>query len=162
MHNGGDGHSAPASTMIVLSWNCRGLRNPCAVTVLSHLVREKAPDVLFLMEMKRTVDEMKLIQAELHYDGMFTVPCIHRAGGLAMFWKEQQVDLHVQNYTQNHIGAHFRTNPSTPWRITGFYGRLEEYQKHESWSLLRHLHTRNSLPWLCLGDFNEILSSVEK
>ena len=114
------------------------------------------------MEMKRTVDEMKLIQVELHYDGMFAVPCIHRAGGLAIFWKEQRVDLHVQNYTQNHIGAHFRTNPSTPWRITGFYGRVEEYRKHESWSLLRHLHTRNSLPWLCLGDFNEILSSVEK
>ena len=118
---------SPPSTMIVLSWNCRGLGNPCAVTVLSHLVREKAPDVLFLKEIKRTVDEMKLIQAELHYDGMFAVPCILRAGGLAMLWKEQQVDLHVQTYTQNHINAHIRTNPSAPWRIIGFYGRLEEY-----------------------------------
>lgn len=27
---------------------------------------------------------------------------------------------------------------------------------------MRHLHTRGSLPWLCLGDFNEILSSEEK
>ena len=148
--------------MIVLSWNCGGLGNPCAVTVLSHLVREKAPNFLFLMETKHTVDEMKLIQAELHYDGVFAVPCIHRAGGLAMLWKEQKVDLHIQNYTQNHIDAHIRTNPSAPWRITSFYGRSEEYRKHESWTLLRHLHTRHSLPWLCLGDFNEILSSVEK
>ena len=88
MHNSGSCHLAPPSTMIVLSWNCQELRNPYAVTVLSHLVREKALDVLFLMETKRTVDEMKLIQAELHYDGMFTVPCIHTAGGLAMLWKE--------------------------------------------------------------------------
>ena len=52
--------------MIVLSWNCRGLENLRAGTVLSHLVRRKAPDILFLMETKQTVDEMKLIQANLH------------------------------------------------------------------------------------------------
>ena len=106
--------------MIVLSWNCGGLGNSYAVIVLSHLVGEKAPNFLFLMETKHTVDEMKLIQAELHYDGVFAVPCIHRAAGLAMLWKEQKVDLHVQNYTKNHIDAHIRTNPSAPWRITSF------------------------------------------
>ena len=84
MHNGGGCHSAPPSTMIVLSLNCRGLGNPCAVIVLSHLVREKAPDVLFLMKTKHTVDEMKTIQAGLHYDAMLAVPCIRRIGGLAM------------------------------------------------------------------------------
>lgn len=146
--------------MIVLSWSCWGLRNLCA-TVLSHLVREKAPDILFLMETKRTVEEMKTIQVNLHYHAMFVVPCICRAGGLAMLWKER-VDLHVQNYTQNHIDAHIQTDPSAPWRITGFYGRPEEYRKQESWTLLRHLRTKDSFPWLCLGDFNEILSSEEK
>ena len=147
--------------MIILSWNCRGFGNPCAVTVLSHLVREKSPNVLFLMKMKRTVDEMKTIQADLHYDAMLMVPCIRRVSGLAMLWKER-VDLHVQNYTQNHIDAHIRTDPFAPWRITGFYGKPKEYRKHESWSLLRHLHIRDSLPWLCLGDFKEILSSEVK
>ena len=27
---------------------------------------------------------------------------------------------------------------------------------------LRHLHSRHSSPWLCIGDFNEILVSKEK
>ena len=27
---------------------------------------------------------------------------------------------------------------------------------------MRHLHARASLPWLCLGDFNELLASDEK
>ena len=27
---------------------------------------------------------------------------------------------------------------------------------------MRHLHTRASLPWVCLGDFNELLASDEK
>ena len=53
-------------------------------------------------------------------------------------------------------------NSPTPWRITGFYGRPEAHQKHESWELLRHLHSRDSMLWLCVSDYNEILSSEEK
>ena len=48
--------------MIILSWNYRGLGNLWAVEVLSYLMREKAPKVLFLMETKQTVKEMKWIQ----------------------------------------------------------------------------------------------------
>ena len=33
---------------------------------------------------------------------------------------------------------------------------------HESWDLLRRLHQQNSLPWLCTGDFNEIVKHSEK
>ena len=79
--------------MILLSWNCRGLGNLCAGTVLSHLVREKAPTVLFLMETKQTVEEMKQIQSDLRYSAMLAVPCVRRAGGLAMLWREEEVDL---------------------------------------------------------------------
>uniref|UniRef100_A0A2N9F6N4 Reverse transcriptase domain-containing protein n=1 Tax=Fagus sylvatica TaxID=28930 RepID=A0A2N9F6N4_FAGSY len=44
----------------------------------------------------------------------------------------------------------------------GFYGFLEEQRKHESWRLLEHLGSMFSLPWLCVGDFNEILEQSEK
>lgn len=83
------------------------------------------------METKQTVDEMRNIQAELHYDSMLAVPCIRRAGGLAMLWKVR-VDLHVQTYSQNHIDTHIMNGNSSPWRLTRFYGRQEEHQKHES------------------------------
>jgi hypothetical protein len=32
----------------------------------------------------------------------------------------------------------------------------------ESWSLLKSLGNQNSLPWVCVGDFNEIVSRSEK
>ena len=147
--------------MIVLNWNCREPGNHHIANVLSHLVREKVPNILFLMEKKQTVDKMKKIQADLHYDSMLVIPCVRKAGGLAMLWKDD-VDLHVQTYSLNHIDARIMTDPSSPWRLTGFYGRPEDHRKHESWEYLRHLHSRDSLPWICLGDYNEILSSDEK
>ena len=57
-------------------------------------MREKAQKILFLMETKQIVDEMRRIQAKLQYELMLAVLCIRRAGGLAMLWK-QEVDLHV-------------------------------------------------------------------
>ena len=33
---------------------------------------------------------------------------------------------------------------------------------HELWQLLRHLQARSSLPWIFMGDFNDVLHSSEK
>ncbi|KAK9984457.1 hypothetical protein SO802_033982 [Lithocarpus litseifolius] len=147
--------------MIVLSWNCRGLENQRAVNILSHLMREKAPNILFLIETKQTVEEMRRVQGELHYDSMLAISCLGRKGGLAMLWNND-VDLHIQTYTQNHIDALIFIDRNSSWRITGFYGKPEEQLRHETWDLLKHLKSRSSTPWLCIGDYNEILASEEK
>ncbi|XP_074293319.1 uncharacterized protein LOC141620310 [Silene latifolia] len=47
------------------------------------------------------------------------------------------------------------------WRVTGFYGWPSVSDRHLSWALLRLLHGQSSLPWICIGDFNEILYSTE-
>ena len=65
-----------------------------AVDILSHLVREKAPNVLFLMETKQSVAMMRRIQADLPYCCMVAIPSVHRKGGLALLWMAD-VDLHV-------------------------------------------------------------------
>ena len=69
------------------------LGNQTTVEVLSHLVREKAPNVLFLMETKQSMEEMKRIQADLPYRCMVAIPSVHRKGGLALLWMTD-VELH--------------------------------------------------------------------
>ena len=76
--------------------------------------------------------------------------------------QKNEVDLHIQTYTQNHIDALIMSNQNSPWRIMGFYGKPEEQLRHETWSLLKHLKSRSSSPWLCIRDYNEILLSREK
>ena len=44
----------------------------------------------------------------------------------------------------------------------GFYGRPEDHRKWESWALLDHLNRMVSQPWLCVGDYNEIMVQEEK
>ena len=52
--------------------------------VISHLMQVKAPKILFLMETKQSLEEMKRIQDDLPYRCMFMVPSIRRSGSLAL------------------------------------------------------------------------------
>jgi hypothetical protein len=48
--------------------------------------------------------------------------------------------------------------------MTGVYGESQWERKEETWTMLKMLKQQHQdgRPWLCLGDFNEILSNSEK
>jgi hypothetical protein len=48
------------------------------------------------------------------------------------------------------------------WKLTCFYGHPEVAKRRESWALLRHLSLIDPIPWLCVGDYNEILNLSEQ
>jgi endonuclease/exonuclease/phosphatase family metal-dependent hydrolase len=77
-------------------------------------------------------------------------------------WKAKN-NIQVQNYSRRHINAIVKNgNNSKEWKFTGFYGNPEAANRSESWSLLRFLSSMAPEPWLCVGDFNEIVSLSEK
>lgn len=43
-----------------------------------------------------------------------------------------------------------------------FYGFPERGRRRELWDLLRSLASRSSLPWVVIGDFNDLLYQHEK
>ena len=147
--------------MNLVSWNCQGLGNPKAVRALHRIVKSKGPTVLFLMETKLNNGRIEDIRTKIGFDYAFTAPSVGRSGGLALLWK-QEVDMCIQNFSQHHIDAHMDSTQPRCWRLTGFYGWPKQHRRKESWALLKHLHSLDSLPWLCIGDFNEILTTIEK
>lgn len=48
------------------------------------------------------------------------------------------------------------------WRLSGIYGEPSWEHKYRTWEALRYLKNGNSLPWLAIGDFNDILYHHEK
>ena len=42
------------------------------------------------------------------------------------------------------------------------YGEFKWENKHRTWTRMRQLHQNNNLPWLLLGDLNEIQFLHEK
>ncbi|XP_042962521.1 uncharacterized protein LOC122296792 [Carya illinoinensis] len=145
-----------------LAWNCRGLGNPRTVRELHLLVKEKSPDIIFLSETKCRRERIEKIRDRLKYACSFSVDSRGRSGGLAFIWKEG-VEADLDSYSQSHISLLINaSNSSLKRTLTGFYGQPITAKRSESWDLLRLIHSRIQTPWLCMGDFNEIMYQDEK
>ncbi|XP_019191691.1 PREDICTED: uncharacterized protein LOC109186215 [Ipomoea nil] len=148
--------------MSLLSWNCRGIGNPETVQVLVDLVHKRKPVLIFLMETLSNSDSMLSIKQRLGWHGCFTVDPVGRGGGLALLWKEE-ITVTVTSSSLNHIDTEIQLEGSdAKWRFTGFYGISDRTRRVESWNLLTNLATRSNLPWLLMGDFNDLLHHHEK
>ncbi|KAK6149686.1 hypothetical protein DH2020_017211 [Rehmannia glutinosa] len=134
--------------------------------VLSRNIRKQDPTVTFLMETKLETTEMKQICEKLGYSNFYIVDCDKshggRRGGLCLMWKES-INLQVQ-LANPHVIDTVISIPHTQskWRLSGIYGWPEDSQKCHTWQLIRDIRGNNNTPWLCMGDFNEILYHSEK
>lgn len=145
--------------MRIIAWNCRGLGNVAAVRGLLDVQKAEDPDVLFLSETKMDEKRIRGLRWKLGLTNMIVKDCNGRSGGLAVFWRKE-TSLHVRGISRLYIDADVTEADGFLWRLTGFYGEPEK--KNPSWRALRTLNAARRRPWLCLGDFNEVLMECEK
>ncbi|XP_031112052.1 uncharacterized protein LOC116016024 [Ipomoea triloba] len=148
--------------MSILAWNCRGLCNPTAIRVLADLVCSKRPKVIFLMETFVDRRKMEGIRVQIGYDNVFTVGAVGHRGGLAFLWMNTVV-LEITGYSTNHIDTKLALDIDKPqFRFTGYYGFPERHRRREAWNMLRSLAAQSSLPWVTMGDYNDLLHQFDK
>lgn len=105
---------------------------------------------------------MKRIRNQIGFANGLFVPSHGRSGGLALLWM-REANLEIKSFSYHHIDAIVtEENSSIKWRITGFYGHPQTHLRQFSWDLLTYLKGQYQLPWICFGNFNEILSMEEK
>ncbi|XP_051228995.1 uncharacterized protein [Lolium perenne] len=146
--------------MNCLSLNCRGLGADAAVGELRDLCRSYNPSVLFLYETKKRPKEMDNLKRSLGFPNGVSVDCDGTSGGLALWWKEG-VEVSLRPWCQMYIDAKITYEGKT-WRFTGIYGEPRTELRSRTWEALRYLRMQDDLPWLCVGDFNEILVATEQ
>ncbi|XP_031101983.1 uncharacterized protein LOC116005888 [Ipomoea triloba] len=147
--------------MSTLSWNCRGLGNPRTVREVVDMVSRKKPDFVFLMEIKVGRTHAKRLRVKLGFEGLFYVDSIGRSGGLTLLWKRNNI-ARLLTYSKNHVDVEVCMTGVGLWRMTGFNGFPERSRRDDSWALLRSLAGQSALPWVILGDFNDLLFQHEK
>ncbi|XP_074315549.1 uncharacterized protein LOC141651749 [Silene latifolia] len=136
-----------------------GLGNPDAVGGLRNLIRWEAPSIMFLCETKLNSRDMRKIRGSLvDYNGV-EIDSVGRSGGLAVLW-QGEVSCSLHSATVHYIDLDVDYEGKN-WRFTGFYGWHVVQDRHLSWQHLRLLAGVSDGPWICMGDFNEILFSNE-
>ena len=80
---------------------------------------------------------------------------------MILFWKKEIV-IEQTFSAPKYIDVKVVENPGKIWRLTGIYGEPKWEDKYKTWDKLRDLKNTSDLPWVVIGDFNEILYSHEK
>ena len=148
--------------MNLMSWNCRGLGNLQTVKALEKAINKEEPIIVFLMETKSNREWMNYVKDRCKMKHGLIIPSEGKSGGLALMWREG-IKVDVQTYSQSHVDALVDGGADIGWwHFTGFYGNPDTAKRPESWAKLRHLKGTSTLPWLTMGDFNEVSCALEK
>lgn len=70
--------------VITLSWNCQSLGNPWTIRELRHLISDKSPSIIFLMETKCPKVQMENASRKVDFTNCFVVDSVGKRGGLVM------------------------------------------------------------------------------
>ena len=146
--------------MSILSLNCCGLGDESAVGELFRLIKVQRPRIVFLMETKLKKKGIEEVKNELKIDNVVCVDRIGMSGGLALFW-DSEWDVKLRTLSKSHIDVIVIEKDGVSWRLIGIYGHPKKLKRIETWNLMRLLHQQVTLPWICIGDFNEILSAMK-
>ena len=147
--------------MSFLVWNCHGLGNLRTKKVLGNIIWEKDPSVLFLAETWADKARLDRILHNINFDHKWEVSRGRRGRGLVLFWKDE-ANVTIEDSHKYFIDATFDKNLAMEWRFICSYGEPETHRRIEAWNKLMGSNSRLNVPWLCVGDFSEIIKKDEK
>ncbi|KAM4105784.1 hypothetical protein ACB094_04G018900 [Castanea mollissima] len=68
----------------------------------------------------------------------------------------------LDKFSDNQISATVTESDGFQWVLSGFCRWTETQDRYKSWALFSHICSLIDGAWMCIGDFNEMLSSSEK
>ncbi|KAK8451750.1 hypothetical protein SEVIR_6G260350v4 [Setaria viridis] len=146
--------------MSLFSLNCRGAGNASTVRELRDFITKFAPSILCILETQISKIRVEALAGTLGFDRAFAVGSEGRSGGLCIFWNND-LDINILGHSKYHIDASVMGIGDLPWRITTVYGEAQTNLRSQTWDTLKNICGTSTLPWLCLGDFNEVLRPEE-
>ncbi|XP_071905749.1 uncharacterized protein [Coffea arabica] len=148
--------------MRVLVWNCQGVGSPLTIPHLREVINLSSPNILFLCETKNRSKYMEKVKNILKFDEAVIVESMNRAGGMALFWKEEiKIKQVLRSAFTKKAQVEDRESRSEWWFI-GVYASCDDQIRKQQWKVIQARKGLWGERWLLDGDFNDILSNEEK
>ncbi|XP_021715737.1 uncharacterized protein LOC110683653 [Chenopodium quinoa] len=149
--------------MIVLSWNIRGLNDPCKVVSLKKLLAEQCVDVVGIMETKVKCD--KSVELQKKFGSSWSWFCNYSSshrGRLWVGWSHDKVNLSVISSHEKFIHVQISSKDLHHQIFCTFvYGLHSIHYRLPLWDGISSIGAVSG-PWLVIGDFNFVLNSYDR
>ena len=146
-------------TLKLLSWNVRGLNNPCKRKVCKNLLKEWRCDIICLQKTKFS----SVNSAVLHslsgspFSDWAVLDAVQTSGGVLLLWDKRVVEKIDVSVGQFSVSVLLRgVLDGFEWVCTGIYGPNADIHRAALWEELSRVRTRWNKAWLLFGDFNVV------
>jgi hypothetical protein len=113
------------------------------------------------METQISKYRVENLHFSLGFDAGFAVNSSGRSGDLGLFWNNG-VDVSIKKFSNYHIDMMVNEQGKEPWRISFIYREPNRSLRWHTWNIMKQMRSDSFLPWVCIGDFNEILEKEEQ
>lgn len=148
--------------MKICAWNCQGIGGTLIVHCLRGIIKSRQPDLIFLMETKNKDEVVQAVARRMKYGNCLIEPAEGKSGGLCIMWSwEGKIDIISQGKYCITLKVEDPNNNSE-WFLLFIYGPTDFNTRKILWDELVGIGEIRKESWLCLGDWNDILSNEEK
>ncbi|KAM0829701.1 hypothetical protein ACQ4PT_066715 [Festuca glaucescens] len=96
----------------------------------------------------------------LGYTNSLGVSSEGQSGGLVLYWM-QPYAVSLRGSNSHCVDVIVTGESGVEWRVSFIYGEPRREKRQEFWDFMHSLSTQWSGPWICCGDFNEVLCQEE-
>ena len=148
--------------MKAISWNCQGIRPALTVKALKELRNKYDPNLVFLMEIRNGKEVLERIRERMRFENGFYVDPEGLSGGLVLWWNNE-VKVKVLEASKNGIDTLVTMgNNGGMSRVSWIYGSTDFEERRSKWEYVKKSVVIFSIPWMYIGDFNEVKENAEK
>ncbi|KAL2936882.1 LINE-1 retrotransposable element ORF2 protein, partial [Bienertia sinuspersici] len=150
--------------MSVIFWNTRGISRPEFRRNFRLLKNSYSPDIVALAETKVGRENTETIVEDLGFDHWHLVEPVGRSGGILLLWSSR---VHINIATESAQGlfglAEVRSPPPPlKFAFAFIYASTSFTQRKILWNDIMHFSSTVTGPFICMGDFNEVVDPTEK
>lgn len=146
--------------MMCFSWNCQGAAAHGFMRILKDILHKHNPDIFGLLEPKVSGNQADRICKNIGYDHWVRVEAFGFSGGIWIFWRDN-ILVEIMATHPQFVLLRVADRKTQPWLLTFVYGSPSHQLRKKLWEDLRAQKLKVTGPWICLGDFNSVISEDE-
>ncbi|XP_050379671.1 uncharacterized protein LOC126797023 [Argentina anserina] len=146
----------------IFFWNAQGAGGEKFRSSIQDLVKMNKVDLLIVCEPRIQFSSAKKCLLSLGFTDFEAMEANGSSGGIWFLWNRNKITINIFDPNFQSISVKISWNGSHTWLLMGIYASPYNTSRSGLWTSLDDLIKKHNLPWILVGDFNELLSFSDK